>query len=117
MPVPNGLTAAALTGAGYTLSSGVYSRSFGSIVVSITLSTEAAGSGFAASVNVQPNGDVSAADQVSASASLLSLGFTQFGSSPSSPSANPTGNSNFSLTGAETPSGFASPAAGYWQTA
>lgn len=113
MPVPNGLTAAALTGAGYTLASGVYSKSFGSITVNITLSTEPAGSGFAASANVQPNGDVSAADQASASASLLSLGFTQLGNSPG---ANPSG-SNFSLTGAQAGSSAFGLPPGYWQTA
>ena len=106
MPVPNGLTAAALTGNGYTLSNGVYSQAFGSIVVSITLSTEAEGAGFAASLNIQPNGDISAADAASVAANLVLLGFRQFANWPAG---------NFPLTGAGAATGFGL-APGYWQT-
>jgi hypothetical protein len=82
LPVPNGLTAAALTGAGYTLANGVYSKSFGSILVSITLFTEAEGSGSAGFLQVVPNSDVTAADAANAAASLQSLGFTQLAGWP-----------------------------------
>jgi hypothetical protein len=61
----------ALTSAGYTLSSGAYSKTFGSIVVSFTISDEP-DSGLLA---VNLNGDVSATDAANAAVSLASLGY------------------------------------------
>lgn len=64
-------TGTALTSAGYTLSNGVYTNTFGSIVVSFTISDEP-GSGL---LSVALNGDTSASDAANAAASLASLGY------------------------------------------
>lgn len=106
MPVPNGIAAATLTGNGYTLTNGVYTQTFGSIVVNITLGTEVEGAGFYATVNILPNGDISAADAASVAANLVKLGFTQFATWP---------NTSVMLTNAQSATGFGLQP-GYWQT-
>lgn len=106
MPVPNGIAAATLTGNGYTLSNGVYSQTFGTITVNITLSTEVEGGGFAASVNVLPNADISAADAASVAANMVKIGLTQFATWP---------NTSLMFTGAQSATGYGLQP-GYWQT-
>lgn len=64
-------TSTQLTSAGYSLSNGAYSKTFGSIVVSFTISDEP-GSGLLA---VNLNGDTSASDAANAAASLATLGY------------------------------------------
>jgi len=65
-------SSAALTTAGYTLSNGVYSKTFGSIVVSFTISTEPSGG----LLSVSTNGDTSTTDSANVQASLASLGYS-----------------------------------------
>lgn len=62
----------ALTTAGYTQvgTTGVWNRTFGTIVVSFSIAQGASGS----FLTVTPTGDVTAADQVSVENSLASLG-------------------------------------------
>jgi hypothetical protein len=61
--------AATLTGAGYTLTNGVYTKTFGSIVVNFTLYENGNGT-----LAILPSGDVSAADIASVQASLSAVG-------------------------------------------
>lgn len=63
-----------LTGAGYTQvgTTGVYNKTFGTIVVSFNIAQPNSGS----SVTVTPTGDVTAADAASVIASLSSLGIS-----------------------------------------
>lgn len=60
-----------LTSAGYSLSNGVYSQTFGSIVVSFTISDEPSGGLLA----INLNGDTSASDAANAAASVGKLGY------------------------------------------
>jgi hypothetical protein len=69
---PTPPTAGALTGAGYTLTAGVYSKTFGTFTVNFIISDEPSGG----TLTVIPNGDVSAADIASVQASLGSLGYS-----------------------------------------
>jgi hypothetical protein len=69
-PVPP--TAGALTGAGYTLTAGVYSKTFGTFTVNFNISQEPGGG----LLTVVPNGDISAADIASVNVSLGSLGYS-----------------------------------------
>jgi hypothetical protein len=64
-------TSTQLTTAGYTLSNGVYGKSFGGIVVSFNISDEPSGGLLA----VNLNGDLSSTDAANAAASLASLGY------------------------------------------
>ena len=74
-------TSSQLTTAGYSLSNGAYSKTFGSITVSFTISDEP-GSGL---LSVAANGDVTSSDYANAQASLSALGY-------------PAGSSNYALT-------------------
>jgi hypothetical protein len=64
-------TSGQLTGAGYTLSNGIYSKTFGSIFVSFTIATEPSGGLLSDAIN----GDTSATDAANAQASIASLGY------------------------------------------
>ena len=64
-------TGTALTGAGYSLSSGAYSKTFGSIVVSFVISDEPD----TGNLTVSMNGDTSGSDAANAEASLAALGY------------------------------------------
>lgn len=64
-------SAAALLAAGYTLTNGVYTQSFGSLTVAFTLFDNGTGSG---GLLVSPNGDVSASDAANAQNSISGLG-------------------------------------------
>jgi len=70
-------SSAALTTAGYAQvgSTGVWNKTFGSIVVSFAIAQGASGS----YVTITPTGDVVAADMASALASVASLGYPQIG--------------------------------------
>lgn len=63
--------AATLTGAGYTLTNGVYTKTFGTIVVNFTLYENGSGT-----LAVLPGADVSAADIASVEASLAAVGIS-----------------------------------------
>jgi hypothetical protein len=63
---------AELTDAGYSLSNGVYTQSFGSIVVNISVPQV---SGVSGTLSVEFNGDASESDFADAQASLSSLGY------------------------------------------
>jgi hypothetical protein len=73
----------ATTPAGYALSNGVYSQTFGGITVNVTLFTEVSGSGFAGYLTVVPTSAATAANATSVAASLAKIGLTQFSSYPS----------------------------------
>lgn len=77
-----GIAAATLTGAGYSLSNGVYSQAFGGITVNVTLFTEVSGAGFAGLVQVIPTSSATSANATSAAASLSKIGLTQFSNYP-----------------------------------
>lgn len=62
---------ATLTGAGYTLSNGVYSKTFGSITAAFTLYEGGNGT-----LLVTPAGDVAAADIAACVASLAAVGIS-----------------------------------------
>ena len=71
MAAPTPPVAGALTGAGYTLANGVYSKSFGSIVVTFNIGSEP-GTG---TMSIATNGDVSATDIANVQASLAGFGY------------------------------------------
>lgn len=71
MAAPTPPIAGALTGAGYALSNGVYSKTFGTFTVNFTISDEPSGG----VLTVIPNGDVTAADIASVQASLVGFGY------------------------------------------
>ena len=77
-------TSGALTTAGYTQvgSTGVWNKTFGTIVVSFSIAQGPSGS----SLLITPNGDVTAADMQSVFASLSSLGYPQIGQQVANPS-------------------------------
>lgn len=74
MTAPTPPTGTQLTTAGYTLSNGVYSKTFGSITVNFTISDEPD----TGTLTIVPNGDVSATDIANALASVTALGYGNF---------------------------------------
>jgi hypothetical protein len=65
--------AGTLTGAGYSLANGVYTKTIGTFVVSVVISDEPSGG----SLSIVPNGDVTPADILAVQASLAALGLNQ----------------------------------------
>jgi hypothetical protein len=106
-----GVTAATLTGAGFTAGAAgagpaggtVYTQTVGSIVVNVTLSTQAeSGGGQNGVLQVVPNGDVSAADVRSVANLLAAIGFPLIANTLNQGSAITAGNpgaENVSLIG------------------
>lgn len=75
MTAPTPPTGTQLTTASYTLTNGVYTKTFGSITVNFTISDEPD----TGTVTVVANGDVSATDIANAAASLTSFGYNMTG--------------------------------------